>query len=65
LVVAQIAFAFLVTKEERGFILVSRGYASKTSNISIILLSPAESLIALTAIYNIISLLICLFSSLS
>jgi hypothetical protein len=54
-----------VTKGEEGFILISRGYVLKTSNISTILLGLAKLLIALTAIYNIISLLICLFSSLS
>ena len=41
-----------------GSISVSYGYALKTSKVGIILLGPTKSLIALMAIYNIISLLI-------
>jgi hypothetical protein len=65
LVAAQIAFALFVTKEEKGSILVSREYTLKTSKIGTMLFGLAELLIALTAIYNIISLLICLFFNLS
>jgi hypothetical protein len=49
-----------MTKKEGRFILVSYEYTPKTNNISTILLGLAKLLIALTAIYNIISLLICL-----
>jgi hypothetical protein len=58
-------FAFLITKKEERSILISCEYTSKTSNISIMSLGLAELLIALTAVYNIISLLIYLFFSLS
>jgi hypothetical protein len=64
LVVIQIASALLVTKEEGGFILVSREYTPKTSKVGIMPSGLAESLIALTAICNIISLLICSFFNL-
>jgi hypothetical protein len=60
LVITQIAFAFLVTKEEGGFILVSREYTLKTNKVDTIPSGLVKSLIALTAIYNIIFLLICL-----
>jgi hypothetical protein len=54
-----------MTKEEGGSILVSRGYAPKTSKVSTMPSGPAELLIALTAIYNIIFLSICLPFNLS
>jgi hypothetical protein len=65
LIVTQIASALLVTKEEGGSILVSYKYTPKTNKVDIIPSSLAKSLIALTAIYNIISLLICLSFNLS
>jgi hypothetical protein len=54
-----------MTKKEKRSILVSREYALKTSKVGIMPSSPAKSLITLTAIYNIISLLICLSFNLS
>jgi hypothetical protein len=65
LVITQIASVLLVTKEEEGSILVSCEYTPKTNKIGTIPSGPAELLIALTAIYNIISLLICLSFNLS
>ena len=55
----------MVIDRDRVFILVSHGYALKTNKVGIILLGPAKSLTALTAIYNIISLLIYLSFNLS
>ena len=43
---------------DRGSVSVSYGYILKTNKVDIILLGPAKLLTALTAIYNIISLLI-------
>jgi hypothetical protein len=63
--VAQIASALLVTKEKEEFILISYKYVLKTNKVGIIPSSSTKSLIALTAIYNIIFLLICLFFNLS
>jgi hypothetical protein len=57
---AQIALALLAIIGDDRFISVILGYKPKTSNIKTILSSLAESLTALTAIYKIISLLICL-----
>ena len=45
---------------DKGSILVSYRYALKTNKIGTILLGPTKLLTALTAIYNIISLLIYL-----
>jgi hypothetical protein len=63
-VVAQIAFAFLVTNKEKEFIFVSYKYMLKTSKISISLLRLTKLLIVFIAIYNIISLLMFLFFNL-
>jgi hypothetical protein len=54
-----------VTKKEGGSILVSYKYTPKTSKVGIIPSGSAKLLIALTAIYNIIFLLICLSFNLS
>ena len=61
----KIAFILLVTDRDRGSILVSHRYTLKTSNIGIILLGLTKLLTALTAIYNIISLLMYLSFNLS
>jgi len=58
------ASVFLITDKNKKFILVSYKYILKTNKVSIILLSPTKLLIALIAIYNIISLLIYLFFNL-
>ena len=63
LVAAQIASALLAMIGDGASISVILRYKPKTSNIRTILSGLAESLTALTAIYKIISLLICLFLS--
>jgi hypothetical protein len=63
LVAAQITSALLAIIDDGGFILVILRYKLKTSNIKTILFGLAELLTALTAIYKIIFLLICLFLS--
>jgi hypothetical protein len=63
LVVAQIALALLAIVNNSRSISVILGYKPKTSNIKTILSGLAESLTVLTAIYKIISLLICSFLS--
>jgi hypothetical protein len=60
LVATQIALALLTIVGNNAFISVILTYKPKTSNIKAILSSLAELLTALTVIYKIISLLICL-----
>jgi hypothetical protein len=54
-----------MTDKNKGSILVSYKYTLKISKVGIIPLGLTESLTALTAIYNIISLLIYLSFNLS
>jgi hypothetical protein len=63
LVAAQIASALLAIISDGRSISVILGYKPKTSNVRTILSGLAELLTALTAIYKIISLLICSFLS--
>jgi hypothetical protein len=63
LVVAWIASDLLTIVNDNVFISVILRYKPKTSNVRIILSGLAELLTALTAIYKIIFLLMCLFLS--
>jgi hypothetical protein len=60
LVAARITSALLAIVSDGGSISVILRYKPKTSNVRTIPSGPAESLTALTAIYKIISLSICL-----
>jgi hypothetical protein len=50
-----IALAFYVTESNEAESFIILEYAPNTSNVSIILSGPAESLTILTAIYNAVS----------
>jgi hypothetical protein len=63
LVITQIALALLVIISDDRFILVILRYKLKISNVKTILSGLVKLLIVLTAIYKIISLLMCLFLS--
>jgi hypothetical protein len=62
-VILRITSARYIIKDDKAEFFVILGYAPNTSNVSIILSGPAESLTILTTIYNIVFALTPFWSS--